>query len=1256
MASITLSRNNVFTTLYNIILLCLYCQFAWSNQNVIYVKNSTSCQHSDHDENCHTLKWYTTNSSFTSNTEILFEEGIHTLDDFIELSHCQNFTMAGNGSAIHDGIPQPTSTIICNNTANNGFLFSNSSDILIQNLKLSHCSGLFNLENSTFACSLVFISVYGVSLSQVVISNAKGCGLYMYNIYGSNEISDSAFLNTSQPVSTITSGSGNAKIFFDNKYLNSQTNLVVKASWFMYGKTSRETTATGGLNVFIYRSSVRVNICNVTIQGNDGENGGNMAIFIVAFVVNTSNVVIDKSHIIDGRATKGGGLRIWSRQNYHQEKCNSSLIHILNISNTIFQGNEVKKTGGALYMAYYSNSSSPSHCDSASWHVTVSHCNFSNNGGNGAAMEITQHSVSHHHMFKTSIDNSFFTNNFMPSSVDGPIIHFKSVEVSMKNCKITGSNTTVISLRNTYLHLYDNIVFENNIARIGGALKVCEASLVFAHIDAHICFVNNSAEKGGAIYVQQPCMDTSPVCFIQPAVPEIMPVIEFTERIKFVFVNNSARIAGDALYGGNLDLCTTIVPYYWNTSKYQKYYWHSSRIFQKILNTTEQRGPSWISSNPRRVCFCTQSQQTNNRSCIMRRDPIQVHPGETFTVSVVTVGQLNGSTSGIINSALVDGHQNHTLTQLNHPDSSSHCVNLTYVLKSNQSSAHIHFKPMTTEIASRYKRETLNLTVQLLPCPVGFQLTSRHPYQCICNKILTDLLLPDSEATCNITSQSISVPQRRIWFGCYDAQNNNSSSSCKSLVATPNCDYYCLSKENANQAIVEVSLSDLDSQCLTGHTGIMCGACKEGYSRVLGGLLQCQKNCSNTNLSLILVYLASGIILIIIIRALNLTVTEGTLNGLLVYSMVIQTHRDYFSEDQSTFGKICWVWISWINLTLGIKSCFFKGMTAYQQVWTLYTHISYFLLIIAFIILLSRKFIFFTRLFGRNIVKILATVVFLLYSNLLYASFITFRYAILHIATPNGTRYSVAWYYDGNVPYFGLKHAPLFLIALLCSLVLLLYVFSLLLVQCLQRRSDLLCLRWVEKLRPFYEAYTGPCCDNYRFWPGFLLFMRSGLYIMNLLIPRAYNTLFFQLKMILTAAIFVIIMSLACIFPHGVYKKWPLNVLEFSFYLNLSITSLILGFNYSKQQNISVLYTSVSISALTFFGILLYHVYSQIKDTTPWKKLTTWCSLHTRSVCICRKQTEIEELNNSDKRRLSLLQTMPPVVKFDGTREPLLEA
>ena len=1206
---------------------------------------------------------------------MLFQEGVHVLRKFVNISKCTNFTMTGNGRAVQsgDGYSQPASTVNCSKESSGGLFFSYSNNIHIRNLELRSCSGQYTLKkknsNHTFAGSLVFNEVHSITLDQVLIRNAMGYGLHTTDVYGTLYVLDSAFLFTRR-IKGIDD-SANAKFFFGEVTTNVDTTLVIKSSWFMYGETKGVYNSAGGLNVFIHRPSVHVRITNVTAKGNIGENGGNVALFLVAFPLNSSDIVLSHSRVIDGRATKGGGLRFWSKQNQTsgehdgiEKSVVSSDCQVLVINGTLFQNNTARTTGGAMYMAYYNNGIVRSGFEG--W-ITISHCNFTHNIANGAGMEIVQHSSSHHHVthwFQTSLEMCSFEHNFMPLDNDGPVLDFISVDVRMTNCRIIGSNTTAISLRNTYLNLLGDILFEDNSARVGGALKICEASHIFVHNGTHVRFLNNTAQKGGAIYVQQFCTETWPLCFIQVAISKDVPVVELIKLMQVEFINNSATIAGDALYGGDLDICSTVVPYYLNNTQQHSDYQYSKAIFLNgIFKTYQQNGPSWISSNPRGVCFCNESHVYDlpSSTCSSTKH-IKQYPGEMFTISVIPVGQMNGTTVGLIDARLDGQSENHHLhvSSLNSQQQSrAKCVQLAVTLNSNRDSAQIEFKPVTPEIATKYKIETVNLTVQLLRCPLGFQLSAEPPYNCICHPLLSILSREayyDSQIICDINSQSISFKQKELWFGCLDddkQRNVSDSSHCNSLAATSlRCDFYCRNAESANNTTVNISVADIDSQCLSGHTGIMCGACMPEYSRILGGITECRKNCTNKNLPLMLIiFIASGFAIVIIIIALNLTITEGTLSGLLVYTNIVQTY--FVESDLSGFGKICWVFISWINLTLGIKICFYKGMDAYQQIWINFAQVFYYLAIFILIIFLSRKFILFTRLFGRNIIKVLATLLFLLYSNLLFVTLNTFRYARLSIATPNGTHYTeLVWYFDGNVAYFGFKHAMLFIAALVCTIVMLIFVFSLLLIQCLQKQSHLCCLRWIDRLRPFYEACNGPCHDNYRFWPGFLLFMRGGFYVLNSLIP-SYIDAMLQIKMLITTAVLVIIMSLSCIFPKGVYKRWPLNVLEFSFYLNLCITSAIMGLSYNRHLKVSAVYTSISISALTFLGILVFHFHSQLKGATIYKKNATRC-LHSRLYC-CTRRHKNEDFDDDARESLLPHQPLPPVVKFNQFREPRVD-
>ena len=72
----------------------------------------------------------------------------------------------------------------------------------------------------------------------------------------------------------------------------------------------------------------------------------------------------------------------------------------------------------------------------------------------------------------------------------------------------------------------------------------------------------------------------------------------------------------------------------------------------------------------------------------------------------------------------------------------------------------------------------------------------------------------------------------------------------------------------------------------------------------------------------------------------------------------------------------------------------------------------------------------------------------------------------------------------------------------------------------------------------------------------------------------------------------------------GVYRNWCLNALEGSFALNLIIlVGATYHVNLSGGNQLAVGYTSVSIAFITFIGILVYHIFLQLRSTKLWKKV-----------------------------------------------------
>ena len=87
-------------------------------------------------------------------------------------------------------------------------------------------------------------------------------------------------------------------------------------------------------------------------------------------------------------------------------------------------------------------------------------------------------------------------------------------------------------------------------------------------------------------------------------------------------------------------------------------------------------------------------------------------------------------------------------------------------------------------------------------------------------------------------------------------------------------------------------------------------------------------------------------------------------------------------------------------------------------------------------------------------------------------------------------------------------------------------------------------------MKPLLDAYTGPYKDNYRFWTGLLLLVRFIL-----LLAYACNAQGgASLNVLLTGVAASCLLTVEWAFM-GIYKKWPLDLLEGSFLLNIGILS-----------------------------------------------------------------------------------------------------
>ena len=393
----------------------------------------------------------------------------------------------------------------------------------------------------------------------------------------------------------------------------------------------------------------------------------------------------------------------------------------------------------------------------------------------------------------------------------------------------------------------------------------------------------------------------------------------------------------------------------------------------------------------------------------------------------------------------------------------------------------------------------------------------------------------------------------------------------------------------------DLDLEDPDEQCAFLRSGILCGACQQNLSQVFG-TSKCRQCSSLWALPWVPVIALAGMALVVMLIVLNLTVSVGTINGLIFYANIVKANQATFFPPNTTNSFLSW-FIAWINLDLGIETCFYNGLDAYVKTWLQFIFPLYIWFLVIIIIASSHYSTIAARMSGSNAVQVLATLFLLSYAKLVRLLITVFQST--ELVYPDMSVRKV-WLYDGNIDYLKGKHIPLFIAALLLLLVFLLYTAILIFIQCLQHRSRYKVLFWVQKLKPLFDAYTGPYKERHRYWTGLLLLVRIVLFLIfsiNILGDPAIN--------LLTTCTAILCVQLYTSFTGGTYKVWYLNALEFFSVLNLGLLSCVtLYVRLAGGNQTACIYTSAAIALATFATIIIIHLMVSIKSSSMWKNVS----------------------------------------------------
>ena len=764
----------------------------------------------------------------------------------------------------------------------------------------------------------------------------------------------------------------------------------------------------------------------------------------------------------------------------------------------------------------------------------------------------------------------------------------------------SGEQSGAISAKTASTLIFEGkIIFTDNTGFDGGAIGLHMSSLIIINHTATVSFIRNHAlNYGGAIYID----DNYPLrkvineplqCFYEPA--------EWDYSIDYHvlnFVNNTAGEAGDTIFAvnGEYDFCD-----FPNNNKTSEDF-----PFHSFVSTLESY-PSNISvsaSKAKRICFCTNSRP----NCTYVRDSKEVCPGQDIKLSLVAVGNGYGTVPATIQARIHNGQQangsvlsqphlsNLQTTQV----STKYCTRINYTIYSylgNHTlllSLHqILLKDALFNIQDFEEDPELNdpsvvdyeipllITLSLKECPVGFQL-SQESQSCICHSKLRK-----NNIGCNINDQTV-YRQQSHWLGA----DYNDVLNEHDVVIYKYCPFDYCQPESMN-----LSLDNQDEQCSNQRSGVLCGQCQGNLSMVLG-TTSCIE-CSHIWILLILpLSILAGVILVVILTILNLTVAIGTFSGLIFYANIVQTNKAVLfpplTENIANLSQFSKTFIAWLNLDLGIEVCFYEGLDTYAKALFQFMFPVYIWTIMIIIIVSSHYSTRVAKLTGRNAVQVLATLFLLSYSKILRG--IITALSVTTLDYPNESK--LVWLPDGNVDYLKGKHIFLFLLALFLLTVLSVpYTSILLFSQCLQRWNFKV-ISWIWKVKPMFDAYTGPFKDKHRYWTGLLLLVRVVLYIVystNVGGDPAVN--------LLATCITVICLLTYLVLAGGVYKSWPLTILECSYLLNISVLMAVALYSRLTDKNQDIFTNiSVMVSFLLACGTVVYHVYLRIKGTRLVKR------------------------------------------------------
>ena len=1148
---------------------------------------------------CYMLQQLSSTYCDVYNMEIIFLPGIHiinqslVLSDIKELSvypwdgqhvviECQLNTSWTLKESIKDLRIASLHFKYCH-LASSMPLFAVIDNCVFSESKHTHAitfKGYYNISSSISICNCTFSSNNGgihyegsnirsfhINITDSVFaSNGEGGAISISTHFGNLRVERSQFINNTVTGygGAIFSRSTRTQIMIISSAFQSNSarsgGAIYAGTLEIYDskfKNNSARTSGGAILADIYNFEyVSLTIESTKFENNHCNGGGGA----ILFSVQPSEDIFEIQGCIfkNNSAQKGGAIQLIIVN--HGRFVQYSLFTL--IENNIFQENRANYFGGAIYVL---SADDTSYFGS---YTGIESCIFSRNVAELSGGALFFANLEDHTMTLNFLNSSFKYNQ---AGDKGGAIVWSCVTLDCHTRIDSGFDAIGNSAQNggaMYVdgvdirYIIDNatIKFTENIAESkGGALFIQNSHINVWKTQLTIIFAQNAVTsvdgKGGAIYVEYNC--SVDACFVY---------IQKIDTVFFEFVNNSAK-HGPVLYGGSFYRCRLYA--------FDHHHELLGINYFKNVSTYEQT-PLAISSDPVRICLCNNDSRID---CSTREINTTKMKGETIKLTAISIDQDDNPGWSVIRAFYVEpvaeldvGESRKTVDRV--------CTNLSYHIFTVESSATLVLQ-LLDNLCEDSTESMITVHIKLTPCSRGFELINDR---CTCDRRLEQYF-----DICNIDTRSV---QRKgpTWLR-YDQHHLKLSTNCP-------LDYCQVSSPT-------ISLLSPDQQCANHRSGVLCGACKDNYSITLGASKCSRCTSSYSAIGWTVLFALAGLALVTLLLVCNMTISFGTLNGLIFYANVVSI-SGLTSLHNCSLCPILRVFLAWLNLDWGLQTCFYSGMDTYHKTWLQLAFPLYIWCLVTAIILASHYSSTAMRVFGTNNIAILATLFILSYTKILKT--ITTALSVTQVLQShlNNTTHQLipyrVWTDDGNVEYLKGKHVALFAVALFFLLFLFLpYTLLLIFGQCVRSMSVKRCL-WVSRcvrstaFVSIMDAYHAPYNKRHRYWTGLLLLTRCLLF---LAFASSYGNTDPLLKNMCITTIITLGVLIYKLFVTRIYKHVFTNVLEICFLINLEILSATLTFLKGSNSSSEVLCrssnASISISFILFLLILTYHTYLQLQ-------------------------------------------------------------